>query len=34
MARHAGFAGFELIDAPVIDSHRRVLGTLRSRPLD
>ena len=34
MARHAGFEGFELIDAPVIDSHPRVLGALRSRPLD
>ena len=26
MARHAGFEGFELIDAPVIDGHPRVLG--------
>jgi tRNA (mo5U34)-methyltransferase len=34
MARHAGFEGFELIDAPVIDGHRRVLGALRSGPLD
>jgi tRNA (mo5U34)-methyltransferase len=34
MARHAGFEGFELIDAPVIDNHPRVLGALRSRPLD
>jgi tRNA (mo5U34)-methyltransferase len=34
MARHAGFEGFELIDAPVIDGHRRVIGALRSRPLD
>ena len=34
MSRHAGFDGFELIDAPVIDGHRRVIGTLRSRPLD
>jgi tRNA (mo5U34)-methyltransferase len=34
MARHAGFEGFELIDAPVIDSHPRVLGALRSGPLD
>ena len=33
MARHAGFEGFELIDAPVIDGHPRVLGGLRSRPL-
>ncbi len=34
MARHAGFEGFELIDAPVIDGHRRVIGELRSRQLD
>ena len=34
MARHAGFEGFELIDAPVIDGHRRVIGVLRSGPLD
>lgn len=34
MARHAGFEGFELIDTPVIDGHPRVLGTLRSGPLD
>lgn len=34
MARHAGFEGFELIDAPVIDDHRRVLGVLRSGPAD
>ncbi len=34
MARHAGFQGFELIDAPVIDGHPRVLGRLRSGPLD
>ena len=34
MARHAGFEGFDLIDAPVIDSHPRVLGALRSGPLD
>lgn len=34
MARHAGFEGFELIDMPVIDSHPRVLGELRSGPLD
>ena len=33
MARHAGFEGFELIDAPVIDGHPRVLGGLRSGPL-
>jgi hypothetical protein len=30
MARQAGFEGFELIDAPVIDGHPRVLGALRS----
>jgi tRNA (mo5U34)-methyltransferase len=30
MARHAGFEDFELIDAPVIDGHPRVIGTLRS----
>ena len=34
MARHAGFEGFELIDTPVIDGHPRVLGALRSGPLD
>jgi tRNA (mo5U34)-methyltransferase len=34
MARHAGFEGFELIDAPLIDGHRRVIGALRSGPLD
>ena len=34
MARHAGFEGFELIDAPMIDGHPRVIGALRSRPLD
>jgi tRNA (mo5U34)-methyltransferase len=34
MARHAGFEGFELIDAPVIDDHPRVIGALRSGPLD
>jgi tRNA (mo5U34)-methyltransferase len=34
MARHAGFEGFELTDAPVIDGHPRVLGALRSDPLD
>jgi tRNA (mo5U34)-methyltransferase len=34
MARHAGFEGFELIDAPVIDGHPRVLGALRSGQLD
>jgi hypothetical protein len=34
MARHAGFEGFELIDAPVIDGHRRVIGALRCTPID
>ena len=34
MARHAGFEGFELIDAPVIDSHPRLIGALRSAPLE
>ena len=34
MARRAGFEGFELIDVPVIDGHPRVLGRLRSGPLD
>ena len=34
MARQAGFECFELIDAPVIDGHRRVLGALRSGSLD
>ena len=34
MARQAGFDGFELIDAPVIDGHPRVLGALHSGPLD
>jgi tRNA (mo5U34)-methyltransferase len=32
MARHAGFNGFELIDAPLIDGHPRVLGELRPGP--
>ncbi len=34
MVRNAGFDGFELIDAPVIDGHPRVIGALRSGPLD
>jgi tRNA (mo5U34)-methyltransferase len=34
MARHAGFEGFELIDAPVVDGHPRVIGELRLGPLD
>ncbi len=29
MARHAGFERFELIDAPMVDGHRRVIGALR-----
>ena len=33
MAGHAGFESFELIDAPVIDGHPRVLGGLRSGSL-
>ena len=31
LARHAGYEGFELFDAPVIDGHPRVIGTLRIR---
>ena len=34
MARHAGFEGFELIDAPTIDSHQRLIGALVSGSLD
>ncbi len=34
MARHAGLEGFELVDAPLIDGHPRVIGRLRSTPLD
>ena len=30
MARHAGFAGFELLDAPTIDGHPRLIGALTS----
>ena len=33
MGCHAGFEGFELIDAPVIDGHPRVIGTLRARAM-
>jgi hypothetical protein len=33
LACNADFEGFELIDAPVIDGHPRVLGGLRSGPL-
>jgi tRNA (mo5U34)-methyltransferase len=32
MARQAGLEGFELIDAPVIDGHPRVIGALRLSP--
>jgi tRNA (mo5U34)-methyltransferase len=32
LARVAGYKGFELFDAPVIDGHPRVIGTLRARP--
>jgi tRNA (mo5U34)-methyltransferase len=31
MARHVGFEGFELFDAPVIDGHPRIIGTLHAR---
>ena len=34
IARHAGFEGFDLIDAPLIDGHPRVIGTLSSAPAD
>ncbi len=34
IARHAGFGGFDLIDAPVVDGHPRVMGTLNSAPAD
>jgi hypothetical protein len=33
-SRHAGYEGFELFNAPVIDRHPRVIGTLRARPVD
>jgi tRNA (mo5U34)-methyltransferase len=29
LARAAGYAGFEALDAPVIDGHPRIIGTLR-----
>jgi tRNA (mo5U34)-methyltransferase len=32
MACQADFKGFELIDAPVIDGHPRIIGTLRADP--
>jgi tRNA (mo5U34)-methyltransferase len=28
LARHAGFAGAEILDAPLVDGHPRVIGTL------
>jgi tRNA (mo5U34)-methyltransferase len=28
LARHAGFAGFELVDSPTIDGHPRLIGTM------
>jgi len=28
LARHAGFAGFELLDAPTLDGHPRLIGAL------
>lgn len=31
LARHAGYEGFELFDAPVIDGHPRLIGTLHGR---
>jgi tRNA (mo5U34)-methyltransferase len=31
LARDADYEGFELFDAPVIDGHPRVIGTLRAR---
>jgi tRNA (mo5U34)-methyltransferase len=34
MARHAGFEGFELIDAPTIDGHQRLIGALVAGSLD
>jgi tRNA (mo5U34)-methyltransferase len=34
LARDAGYDRFELLDAPVIDGHPRVIGALRSGPLD
>jgi tRNA (mo5U34)-methyltransferase len=32
LAHHASYEGFELFDAPVIDGHPRVIGTLRASP--
>jgi SAM-dependent methyltransferase len=33
LAHHTGYTGFELFDAPVIDGHPRVIGTLRASPV-
>ena len=33
MARDAGFEAFELIDAPLIDGHPRIIGTLHASPV-
>ena len=33
MARDAGFEAFEVIDAPLIDGHPRIIGTLRASPV-
>ncbi len=30
LAQHAGYEGFELLAAPVIDAHPRIIGTLRA----
>jgi tRNA (mo5U34)-methyltransferase len=32
LADHAGFAGVEIIDTPVIDGHPRIIGTLTAGP--
>jgi hypothetical protein len=34
LAHHTGYEGFDLFDAPVIDSHPRVIGSLRVRRSD
>jgi tRNA (mo5U34)-methyltransferase len=33
LARHAGYEGFELFDAPVVDGHPRVIGSLCASPV-
>ena len=33
LARDAGYEGFALFEAPVIDGHPRVIGTLRARAM-